>query len=615
MQEIGYTDIQEFSDALNETQSERDRRIVDKFITLFRQYQDASQWYFNKLRQNRDLYKQQALGQRDSVEQRYEVKQAARDLKDGAPFTTTPTLLTSLENLKADLMQGYPDAVFIGRDSADAPFADTMTALHRMLMERRHHKNKHRDAITSMLIYGVGYMESYWDDDLENGKGDVDFSAWEPFNIFPDPYAEDIQEGRAVFKRVFHPLSWYKERYPEHWDKMQENMQSDYKQVDTQDMINGTDYESEALLEVWYKKYDAQAKKTHVHMCKIAGGVLLYCSEKDHPKGVYVHGSYPFVPYICNRIPGTPFGYGMYDYLGNLQKYIDQVDQMILKNIVSAGKQRMLLNRNAGIDETKAADLDQDLVIGDRIDDAAVRFVQGAPLHPYALSMLQLKTDSLRDESGQNNAARGQVGGGITAASAIESLQSAALKRSNLMRGIVQSCYEETVRMNVELMLDGYDDKRVVRIEGDEVGTYAYYGFGDAKKVAFKDEREHKFEYDLNIRIQQQPEFQQQAQNETLLELVRQQALPPEVALEMMHFDDKPRILQALRWNSAMMKNMEAQAQATKQAMQQLEQTVQENNALRSALIQLQQSGLTANMGAQPVGNMPDAGAQAGALF
>lgn len=614
MSEIGYVPVEDFADGKNETRPEREKRIVDRFMGLFRQYEDASQWYYNKLRENRDLYKQQALGQRESTEQRWEFKQAHRDLLDGAPFTTTPTLLTSVENLKADLMQGYPEAIFLGRESSDAPFAETMTSLHKMLMERRHHKAKHRDAITSMLIYGVGYVESYWDDELENGKGDVDFNAWEPFNIYVDPYCEDIQEGRAVIKRVFHPLSWYKEHYPDRFDEMDANMQANHRHVETQDYVSGTDYQQEALLEVWYKKYDADTHKNRVHMAKIAGGVLLYCSEEDHPEGVYAHGLYPFVPYICNRIPGTPWGYGMYDYLGNLQKYIDEVDQMMLKNIVSAGKMRMLLNRASGIDATKAADLDQDVIEGDRIDDAAIRWVQGAPLHPYALTMYQIKIDSLRDESGQNNAARGQVGGGITAASAIESLQSAALKRSNLLRSIVQGCYEETVRMDVELMLDKYDDDRVVRVEGKEIGTYSYYGFGNAKKLSFGDETKHRFEYDLSVKIQQQPEFQQQAQNETMLEMVRQQALPPEVALELMHFDDKPRILQALRWNSQMMKNMQQQAAATKQAMDEMAQIQQENEALRTALINLQQSGVMTNTGGMPVGNMPVAGAQPGAF-
>lgn len=615
MEERGYIDVREFADGLNQTHEARDEALVARLMELYRQYITASSWYFDKLRANRDLYKQQALGQRESWEQGYELRRMAKDLCEGAPFTTTPTLLTSIENLKADLMQGYPEAVFVGREPQDVGFAETMNAVHRCLMERSGHKGVHREAVHAMLVYGTAYVETYWDESLEGGKGDVAFSAWEPFNIYPDPYVEDLQEGRAVFKVTYHPLSWYKERYPEHWPQMRANLEASHRPVDTQDLLAGTDYRSEALLECWYKKWDADQKRTALHMCKIAGNTLLYCSEDELPQGVYAHGRYPFTAYLCNRIPGTPWGYGMFDYLGNLQRYIDQADQMILKNIVTAGKLRMLVNRGAGIDPTKAADLDKDVIEGDRIDEGAIRWVQGAPLHPYALSMLQLKTDSLREESGQNNAARGQVGGGITAASAIASLQSAALKRSELLRGIIDQAYEATVRMDVALILERYDDDRVVRIEGSEPGTYEYYRFGDSppqRGLVLRDVRE--FAFDLSIKIQQKPIYAQQQQNETLLALVQNGSLPAEVALELMHFDDKPRILQAVRWNSQVMRNLEQQAAQTKQVLEEIEAVTQENGALRSALIQLQQAQF-GSMGSQQPLNGPAAGAniQAGA--
>ena len=73
------------------------------------------------------------------------------------------------------------------------------------------------------------------------------------------------------------------------------------------------------------------------------------------------------------------------------------------------------------------------------------------------------------------------------------------------------------------------------------------------------------------------------------------------------YWGEKPR-LQAVRWNSQVMRNMEQQAAQTKQVLEEIETVTQENSALRSALIQLQQTQLGSTGSQQPL-NGPAAGA------
>ena len=62
---------------------------------------------------------------------------------------------------------------------------------------------------------------------------------------------------------------------------------------------------------------------TAVHLIKLAAGQVLYDSRNTHAQGLYRHGEYPFVAWIYDRIPGTPWGFGCFDYLAPVQEYID----------------------------------------------------------------------------------------------------------------------------------------------------------------------------------------------------------------------------------------------------------------------------------------------------
>lgn len=68
-----------------------------------------------------------------------------------------------------------------------------------------------------------------------------------------------------------------------------------------------------ALLTAYYKTY--RGGRAAVHQMKIAGGAVLYDSRRDHRQGLYPHGEYPFVAWYYDRLPGTPWGFGAFDYL------------------------------------------------------------------------------------------------------------------------------------------------------------------------------------------------------------------------------------------------------------------------------------------------------------
>jgi len=81
---------------------------------------------------------------------------------------------------------------------------------------------------------------------------------------------------------------------------------------------------------------------------------------------------------------------------------------------------------------------------------------------------MQWLLDIIKRESGQNNSARGEFGGGITAASAIQSLQEAGTKVSRMRTVDYQQVFKSVATKVLWLAAQFYNKDRVLVITGSE---------------------------------------------------------------------------------------------------------------------------------------------------
>ena len=286
-----------------------------------------------------------------------------------------------------------------------------------------------------------------------------------------------------------------------------------------------------ALLTAYYKTY--RGGRAAVHQMKIAGGAVLYDSRRDHPQGLYPHGEYPFVAWYYDRLPGTPWGFGAFDYLAPVQRYIDKLDTLILQNLARGARPRLMVNRAAGLDIAALQDEEQEVVLADRIDESALRWQESAPLAPYAVEMLGRKCDMLKSESGQNAASRGELPASSSSGTAISMLQAAGSKRTNLHQETINQAYLRMTRQVVSLLAAfGTRDESSRTAEG-----YAVLGSADAQGA---------WEFDLQVRLQQLPKYESVYQNQLLMQLLQMGVLPARTAFGLMDLSNKEAILKAL---------------------------------------------------------------------
>lgn len=495
--------------------SDTQEAFAAKAYELFDEFYEATRPYRDKCMDNEQFWRTNHWHDK-------------RPRETGEPQPVTPVMFSTLESVLADIMDHYPDAVLLGEEPHDDSTAECLTQLVRFVLKRRNYRKLYRNKCRSALMKGTSVQEVYWDANLLGGLGDVAVREWDIVNFVWDPKFEDIQQGRAVFKMGYYPLAWFEARYPEQAPFMRAER---YRRTPDKPFVRDDKNEDILLLEYWWREYLPLEQRCRVHMCKLAGGLLLEDSRIARPEGMYAHGMYPFIVEPLYPLSGQPVGLGLIDVLKNLQVYADQLDQIILKNALLSGRMKLLVNRGADLDEEALCDMDAELVRGGRIDESAVRWMQTAPLGGYLLSYQQSKLQAIKEESGQNLFNRGETGGGITAASAIVAMQEAGSKRSRVLIDQLFDSYELMVRMMVSVIQENYTEARVFRIHGEGDRQFVYGGDNDP------------IDFDVSIQVEKQTPYSKLYQNELALQLLGAGVIQPSDALEMMSFEGRERIL------------------------------------------------------------------------
>lgn len=462
------------------------------------------------------------------------------------PHPVSPVLFSTCESMLADIMDYFPEAVVLGQEPGDAELAAELSEVVRYILKRRNYRRTYRDKVRSALIKGTSVQEVFWDRALYGGLGDVGVREWDVKNFFFDPRCEDIQQGRACFKTVRLPRAWFKLNYPEQEPLMRTDayarlLPGEGETDDEEDML---------LVEYWYKTRDPGGG-TRVHMAKMAGGVLLEDSRKAWPDGLYTHGLYPFIVEPLFRISGRPWGMGVMDVFGPLQFMADRLDQIILRNALMSGRLKLLVDKGADVDMDALTDYSREVVRAGRIDEDAVRWFSAMPLNPVVYSHYSGKLQMIKEESGQNQLNRGEGLRNVTAASAIIALQEAGAKRSRLLIQQMYDGFEQLVHMIIELIAQFYTEERRFLVRGP-AGESRMVSFGAQKlgrPVPGQEGLRAHFDFDVRIEAQKQTPVEAAYRNELAMQLLQISGglMTPVMAIEMMDFEGKERVLAQLR--------------------------------------------------------------------
>lgn len=472
------------------------------------------------------------------------------------PEPASAWLFNSLVGKHSDFMDNVPEPNVLPRQRDDEADADTLSAILPVVMDRNNYEKTYSDATWYKLKHGVSAKGVFWNNELEDGMGDVDVKFIDMLSLFWQPGIRDLQASRNLFIVALKDNDLLEEEYPELKGRTGGKL-IDVKQYVHDDSVDTSD---KTLVIDWYYKKRNTDGKTVLHYCKFVEGHILYASENDplyRERGYYDHGRYPVEFDVLFPEEGTPIGFGYVAVMKEPQLYIDKLSQLILENAADVANGRYWIKKNSGINEEEFLDKSKKLVhVEGDITEERLRLIDVQNVPATVLNTLQMKIDELKETSSNRDVSQGATSSGVTSGAAISALQEAGNKVSRSMITASYRAYTQECYLVIELMRQFYTEARSFRITG-ETGKFTYRTFDNRRLAGVPlppayagQELEPDYQpavrkpvFDIVVKPQKRSPYSKLAQNELAKELYGLGVFSPQLAdqtlalLDMMEFD------------------------------------------------------------------------------
>lgn len=536
-----------------------DKKAIEKAIATLKEYKDGKRNLESRIVEEERWWKLR----------HWDVIRNGEQSND-RPEPTSAWLFNSIANKHADFMDNYPEPNVLPREQKDEQDADTLSAILPVVFERNEYEQTYSQAVWYKLKHGVSAKGVFWNQDLEDGLGDVDIHFMDILNIFWEPGITDLQHSRNLFVVSLRDNELLEQEYPQLKGKTGGQI-IDVKQYVHDDNVDVSD---KSLIVDWYYKKRTPEGKTILHLCKFVGSEILFASENEPQyaqDGFYDHGRYPVEFDVLFPEEGTPVGFGYISIMKSPQLYIDKMSQVILENSMKAASVRHFVKKNAGVNKDQLLDWSDPLVEyeGDinNIKPFEVQQVGG-----NVLNVLQMKIDELKETSSNRDISQGSSSGGVTAAAAIAALQEAGNKTSRDMISASYRAYTQECYLAIELIRQFYDEQRSFRITNN-TGRNEYIQFSNATirpqalPPAYPGqelepgyvEARRKPVFDIVIKPQKRSPYSKMAQNELAKELYTMGFFNPQLAdqslaaLDLMDFEGLEKVRDKIEQGQTMM--------------------------------------------------------------
>ena len=506
------------------------------------------------------------------------------------------TLKSTINNVVADQMLSMPEARLMPETREMQESADMLQDMvHYVVYCANNFEQLNYRRCEDFYSPGTAVTQTAWDPDAAYGKGEIALLRWPIEALVWDPTAENIQDCRAVMKVSWHPLSWYREHYPEagKYVSSDEGLHNNVGMTEGQEGADHASDEDRALMiEYWWRKYDASTRRYTINVAYAAGGALL-----DKAEDVYAHGMYPFVVDVHDSIEGSLTGEGLVHELAPMMRYINRYMSYIDMNLRMSSKNRLLIQKGSGIDRDALTDWEQDVIEGDRITPDALQWMQNTPFNSSVVQMMAALQSDLKADSGANQFTRGETTGGIVSGKAINSLIQAGGKVSSMRTEQLKFGFKQIVEQIIWLMAQFYDEDRVIMIAGknEQVKVDTKKLFGRKTKGAVNPPP-----YTVQIEVASRDPQRIANQNQMFMEAYTmsaqaQQFFPLSSLFQILNLDGKDKILPVIQENEHYQEQMQQMQQQLEQMGQQMQQMQQENQSLKNSAAKMANTISTIN--------------------
>lgn len=550
---------------------------VEKATSIFQKYKEGKANLDNRIIENEQWWKLR----------HWELIRSEKSNNDPEP--TSAWLFNSIANKHADAMDNYPEPNILPREENDKNDAKQLSSIVPVILEQNDYENTYDAKWWQKLKNGTSVEGTFWNNDKNNGLGDIEIRNIDILNLFWQPGIKDIQKSRNFFHTELVDNEELEIMYPYLKDKLGKSTAEKAEYVHDESI----DTSDKTMVVDWYYKQRVRTdtgSKQILHYCKFCNGEVIYASENDpeyKDRGFYDHGEYPFDFDVLFPLEDSPCGFGYVDVMKSPQLYIDKLNQILLKNAFDLGNPRYFVRNGSSINEKEYEDKTKKFIHCEGgVGEEDIRQEQVVALPANVVNLLTQKIDELKETSGNRDFSQGGTTAGVTAASAIAALQEAG---SKLSRDMIKASYRSFTRTTyrcIELIRQFYTEPRSFRITGEK-GEEKFTLYDNSGIAPQSQGSDFGLDmgvrvpiFDIKVRAQKSNPFAKIAQNELAKELYGLGLFNPEMAdqalivLDMMDFEGKDAIVQKISQNSMLLK----QLQMMQQQMLQMAQIIDAQN-------------------------------------
>ncbi len=401
-------------------------------------------------------------------------------------------IFNSVINKHADVIENIPTCVCLPREKRDEGYAEMLSKIIPVITQRCNFEQTYSDNSWEKLKHGTAVYGVFWNNLLEDGMGDVDIRPIALSDVFWEAGVSDIQNSQNLFIVKLCDRGELESTFSDFDGDA--CLESDNALRSSLEIGGDGKY---LMVDWYYKKYVSDGVQS-LHLCKFVGDQILYCSENDPSckHGWYHHGLYPIV---FDRLypTGGVCGFGLISISGDLQRYINRIDNDMLNYTDWASKVRFWAKRSLGVNEKEFLDLNRSIVeVEGDIDEEKLRQIEINPIDDSVIDVKRMKIEELKEVTGSRDVSQGGYSSGVTAASAISILREAGAKSSR--DGIEETfrAYVKIIALVIELIRQFYSEKRIFRIVGED-GKAEYLDFC-GRDLTEDDGRRPYFDIEVN---------------------------------------------------------------------------------------------------------------------
>lgn len=403
-----------------------------------------------------------------------------------------------------------PRIQFVAEEPSDIEFANVLNEVMEADWERGNWLVPLSEIILDGYIYGTGYGSLVYDQEADFGMGSAQFESEDPFYLYPDNEAREINDNRSKIFIKAEPVDTdsLKREFPEFEDKIKSDIDSDIQSSKTslndytartsnsdRDMpdvsfLTGKQKTTPRtmLITAWMKPDETEEveseeadengeistkiiiKKVYPfgRVIKIANGLKIFEGTLTES------GRFPFMKYVNYMLPREFFGVSEVEQLESPQRVFNKILNAAIEIMNLMGNPIWVISTDSGIDPNKL--INRTGLVVEKEPGSEVRREHGVELNSTIFPLLD-RLESWFDKIGGNQeVSRGQAPASITASSAIEQLMDAARTRIKQKQRNLDAMVRDMGRQYVDIVLENYTKSRVFRVTNDQTGT-KYFKF------------------------------------------------------------------------------------------------------------------------------------------